>query len=151
MSQISGRRNLKLIGTGNFRYIVWEDFDNQAIFLSIVDVTTIPANPTAQQLEQIFYTGNQVKTTNGPVQHLDIAVDGPIIAIAHDEQIGSNLFSIALCETFNGSFPFNACVNPPQIPAEEISSVRVTIINGEPHVLFTAILNGVSTPGVFRH
>ncbi|HKQ20404.1 MAG TPA: hypothetical protein VJS91_00065, partial [Nitrososphaeraceae archaeon] len=107
--------------------------------------------PTPEQLNQIFYSGNVVKKTNGPVSHLDLAVEGPIIAIAHDEEIGSGMFSIALCETFNGNFPFNTCVNPPHIPAEEIGSLQVTIVNGEPHVLFTKILNGVSSPGVFRH
>lgn len=151
MSEISGIRNLKLFSSGNFRFVVWEDFDNQAIVLSIVDTATIPSNPTPEQLNQIFYAGNIVKKTRGPVSHLDLAVDGPIIAIAHDEQIGSGMFSVALCETFNGNFPFNTCVNPPEIPAEEIGSLRVTIVNGEPHVLFTKILNGVSSPGVFRH
>lgn len=151
MSGISGIRNLKLFTSGKFRFVVWEDFDNQAIVLSIVDTATIPSNPTPEQLNQIFYSGNVVKKTNGPVSHLDLAVEGPIIAIAHDEEIGSGMFSIALCETFNGSFPFNTCVNPPHIPAEEIGSLRVTIVNGEPHVLFTKILNGVSSPGVFRH
>jgi hypothetical protein len=151
MSQVSGKRNQKLIGSGNFRFVAWEDFDNQQIFLSIVDVNSIPDNATPQQLGDIFFTGSPVKPTNGPVQHLDIAVEGSVIAIAHDEQIGSNMFSIALCETFNGNFPFNTCANPPQIQAEEISSLRVTIVKGEPVVLYTAILNGVSSPGVFRH
>jgi len=151
MSGISGRRNLKLIGSGNFRFIVWEDFDHQAIFLSIVDLNTIPPNPTPEMLQQIFYTGQKVKDTNGPVQHLDIAVDGNVIAIAHDEQIGSGIFGIQLCETFNGNFPFNTCAHPPEIPAEEISSLYVTIINGEPYVLFTPVSNGISSPGVFRH
>ena len=151
MSAISGIRNLKMFVSGNFRFVVWEDFDKQEIDLAIVDTTTIPPNPTPEQLDQIFYTGNKVKDTNGPVTHLDLAVDGPIIAIGHDEQIGSGMFSIALCETFNGNFPFNTCANPPQIPAEEIGSLQVTIANGEPHVIFTSVLNGVSRPGIFRH
>lgn len=151
MSGISGIRNLKMVAVGNFRFVVWEDFDKQAIVLSIVDTTTLPSNPTPEQLNQIFYTGNEVKKTKGPVTHLDLAVEGPIIAIAHDEQIGSGMFSIALCETFNGNFPFNTCANPPEIPAEEIGSLQVTIANGEPYVLFTPILNGVSRPDIFRH
>ena len=151
MSEVTGIRNLKLFSSGNFRFVVWEDFDHQKIVLSIVDITTIPSNATPEELHQIFFNGNVVKETRGPVRHLDLAVDGPIIAIAHDEQIGSGMFSIALCETFNGAFPFNTCANPPEIPAEAISSLRVTIVQGEPQVLFTKILAGKSSPGVFRH